>query len=235
VHLADIDYMAIHQQSLFHQAHPLIKSIFSFFIIGIFIFSSDLEKNLGLLILLFFMSIGARLSFALLFHLLLYPLFFGTLFSFLMGGLWTQKGLLLLLRAVGVAWSFIFLLMTTPYTDVFRVFSFFMPSILVDIFLLTYRSIFVLLDSIENMFQVVRLRGGYDPWKIIKNAKNLSKMLGVIFLHAIEMSERMYQIYELRGYEGKLPKTQKITQVVTKGDIVLISIMFLYGIRVVIF
>lgn len=234
MHLADIDYMAIHQKSIFHQSKPLIKTIFVFSLMGILLFSSTIEKSIGVLVILLLLSMGAKISFPFLFHLLAYPLFFGGLFSLMVGGIGTKEGVILLLRAIGVAWTFLFLLLTTPYSDIFRVFSFFMPTILIDIFLLTYRSVFILLDSVENMFQSIRLRGGFHPGHLLRNFKNFSKMLGVVFLYAMEMSERMYQIYALRGYEGKLPVTKESEQRLTIGDVLLILIGMGYGIGMVI-
>ena len=51
----------------------------------------------------------------------------------------------------------------------------------------------------------IRLRGGYRPTRLILNLKNITAVLGTTLMQSIEMSERMYKIYALRGYNGKLP------------------------------
>ncbi|NMA84195.1 MAG: hypothetical protein GX962_10085 [Epulopiscium sp.] len=234
MHLAEIDYIATHQQSLFHQARAGIKVVFAFFVMGCFVLSGDMRKNIGLLFMLVILSVVAKLSPKMIFHLLLYPLVFGIIFSLMIGGVFSEQGLLLIIRAVGVAWAFLFLFMTTPYTDVFGTFSFFMPKILIDIFLFTYRSIFILLASVNNMFKMIRMRGGYHPWRMIRNIKNLGQMLGVVFLRALESSERMYQIYRIRGYEGKIPLTKQRVDKWAAGDLILIILILINGIGLVI-
>ncbi|HCS74683.1 MAG TPA: hypothetical protein DIW17_12520, partial [Clostridiales bacterium] len=54
-----------------------------------------------------------------------------------------------------------------------------------------------------------RLRGGLHPMRLLFNLKNAAGALGVMTIHAFDMSERLYRIYSLRGYNGKIPITRE--------------------------
>jgi cobalt/nickel transport system permease protein len=205
MHIADIDYISTHGQSVFHRARPVSKVIFTILLLASMIITDRLEMLLGFITLLLVFTIIAKIPIKQMIHLLIYPLFFSGLFSLILARGSLEMGALLILRAVGAAYILIFLIMTTTYVDLFGFFSLFMPSVLIDIFIFTYRSLFILLDSTTQTFRSIRLRGGYHPTKILMNMKNMASMVGIIIIHALEMSERMYHIYALRGYNGAMP------------------------------
>ena len=96
-------------------------------------------------------------------HLAAYPLVFSLIFALIrMQQSWIL-GMLVLIKALGAALNMLLLLATTPYTDLFGVFSYVLPGVIVDVFLFTYRSLFILLDKLENMVKSIGLRGGFHP------------------------------------------------------------------------
>jgi cobalt/nickel transport system permease protein len=104
--------------------------------------------------------------------------------------------------------ALLLLISTTSYVDIFSFLSLFLPSLLVDIFLFTYRALFILFDRFENLLKSIRLKGGFHPLRLLLNMRNTSGMLGVLLIHCIDMGERMYWIYSLRGYGGHIPLSQ---------------------------
>ncbi len=100
----------------------------------------------------------------------------------------------------------IWLILTTPYVEIFSILSIIFPSLVVDILFFTYRSFFILLEKLENIMKNIKLKGGYHFFDIIRNLKNIAGIIGLLIIHSFEMSERMYKIYSLRGYDGKLPQ-----------------------------
>ena len=105
-------------------------------------------------------------------HLAAYPVVFSLIFALIrMQQSWVL-GVLVLIKAMGAALNMLLLLATTPYTDLFGVLSYVLPGVIIDVFLFTYRSLFILLDKLENVVKSIRLRGGFHPIRIIFNLKN---------------------------------------------------------------
>lgn len=204
MHLASIDRMANNGGSVLHQAKAVYKIIFSFVVLTLIIFCENAVKMSGLILFLIGLFCLARVSPGEIVHLALYPVFFSLLFAlFRIQHSWID-GVLVVLKALASALSMLLLITTTSYVEVFGFFSLFLPAVLVDIFLVTYRSFFILLDRIENIMKSMRLRGGYHFFRVLLNIKNIAGAVGVLILHSFDMSERMYRIYSLRGYNGKI-------------------------------
>lgn len=135
-------------------------------------------------------------------QLALYPAFFSLIFALVKLFESWQLGVIIIVRSALAAITIILLITTTPYYEIMGIFAKFMPSLLVDVFIFTYRAFFILVDQIGNMLQSIKLRGGYHRRSLAYNIKNMASILGVLILNSLEMSERMYMIYSLRGYGG---------------------------------
>lgn len=209
MHLAAVDQMANNGDSFLHQARPITKVVMSLlFLIGLILSDSIIESVILLsvtVILILLSKVDSRE----ILHLALYPVFFSIIFALLKVQESWAAGALVMLKAFGAALNMLLLITTTAYTDIFAVFSFVMPGIITDVFIFTYRSLFLLLDKLENMIKIIRLRGGYHPMKLLFNLKNSAGALGVMIIHAFDMSERLYRIYALRGYSGRIPLTRE--------------------------
>ncbi len=205
MHLADIDYIAVSGKSSMHKAGVFSKIIFTMLLLTSVIITNDIEKILVIIAitLAFFFLSGVPLKQVI--HMAMYPAFFSLLFAFIMAQQSLLFGLLIVLKAISAALLMILLITTTTYIDLFSFLSLFLPGLLVDIFLFTYRSFFILLSKLSNLFRSIRLRGGYKPLSLLQNIRNIAGMLGLLVIHSLEMNERMYKIYSLRGYQGKLP------------------------------
>lgn len=209
MHIAAIDHMANNGDSFLHQARPITKVGFAFLFLAGLIFSNQIGKAVMLLMISAIFILLSRVNIKEMLHLAAYPVVFSLLFALIrMQQSWTA-GLLVMIKALGAALNMLLLLATTPYTDLFGVFSYVLPGVIVDVFLFTYRSLFILLDKLEKMMKSIRLRGGFHPMRILFNLKNAAGALGVMTIHAFDMSERMYRIYAIRGYNGKIPITRK--------------------------
>lgn len=76
------------------------------------------------------------------------------------------------------------------------------PAILVMIFSFMYRYLFVIADEFMSvkMAKDARTVGG-SKWL---HTKTLSNIIGVVFIHSYERSERIYQSMLSRGFDGKV-------------------------------
>jgi cobalt/nickel transport system permease protein len=202
--LAEIDYISNSNASLFHEMNAAAKMLFTAAVLTAVIISSEWTKLVFLIILMAILFIAAKIPMKVVLHLALYAIIFSSLFALISARQSLYLGLVVVLKALGAALSTIWLITTTSYVDIFSVFSLFMPKILVDVFIFTYRSFFILMEKMEMLFKNIRLRGGYHPLKLMMNLKNIASIVGIFIIHAFEMSERMYQIYSLRGYNGSI-------------------------------
>jgi cobalt/nickel transport system permease protein len=201
--------MASGGTSIFHSAGVPAKLLMMLSLIGIIIGADNiaiLGISVGILIILFLI---ARVRFKEILHLLLYPVFFSLLFAlFKFQESWVA-GLMIIFKGTGAALATLLLLATTPWVEIFAFLSAYLPGLLVDIFLFTYRAFFILIDQVEGLLKSIKLKGGYHLFGLIMNIKNMAAVVGLIMVHSFELSERMYKIYLLRGYDGGIPIMRK--------------------------
>jgi len=202
MHLAEIDRISNNTYSYFHRARVASKLFFTILMVGAFIMSDSIAKGLSLLAVVLLSFWVGKIPIRIVLQLALYPAFFSFIFALLEMGNSIVGGFLIILRAVGAGMTMALLITTTPYTDLFSFLSLWMPTLLVDIFMFTYRGVFILIEKTTNLMKSMRLRGGYHSFNIFKNAKNIVGTIGVIIITSFDMSERMYKIYSLRGYHG---------------------------------
>jgi energy-coupling factor transporter transmembrane protein EcfT len=98
----------------------------------------------------------------------------------------------------------ILLLSTTPYNDIIGFVGRVMPRVLRDGLFMTYRSFFILFKLMDNFITALRLRGGFQPKKFWKNSGNIGSGVGILFIHAYDKSQRLYDVMSIRGYSGNL-------------------------------
>ncbi|MDD4681401.1 MAG: energy-coupling factor transporter transmembrane component T [Clostridia bacterium] len=209
MHIAAVDHMANNGDSFLHHALPFTKVIMSFLFLAALIFSNQIHKAVFLLVIPVAFILLSGVNVREIFHLALYSIVFSLLFALIqLQQSWTAA-VMVMIKALGAALNMLLLIATTPYTDIFAVFSHVLPGVIIDLFIFTYRSLFILIDKLEDMVKSVRLRGGLHPMRLLFNLKNAAGALGVMTIHAFDMSERLYRIYSLRGYNGKIPITRE--------------------------
>ncbi len=192
-------------------------------------------KSLVLIVLLYALVLAifaaARLPVRKLFAWYTLPLFFvlslvvlmiwnvpgQTLFSvgaFGYGVTLTDNGLLMLvmlsLKAlISVTFS-LFFLMTTKYnyfsTMIYRVF----PSPIDQIFLMSYRFIFLTLKMVDAMAKALRSRGSGLIASAIKQSRLFAEVFALVFIRSYDRAERVSKAMESRGFNGKYMATTRI-------------------------
>ncbi len=126
----------------------------------------------------------------------------------------TDNGLLLLLTLLfkslaSVTYS-LFFLMTTRYdyfsAMIYRVF----PYPIDQIFLMSYRFIFITLKMVESMIKALRSRGG----GLLKSARRQSKMFAEVFaltmIRSYDRADRVNKAMEARGFNGRYVAATRI-------------------------
>ncbi len=207
-----IDYFANRKDSRLHTASALSKVIATLIVIASVVMNSNLR---ALIIILGIILLTVRISKLPLGRILkwgIYPVVFAAVFAIGIfvrdvAGLGVFSALhtpaVLMLRSLCAALSLILLLSTTPYTQVFALSRRFLPELIVGTMILTYRFFFILIDELDNLMRVMRLKGGgLSVRKIIDNLGDYGRIVGVLLIRSIDLSERMYKIFLVRGYRG---------------------------------
>jgi energy-coupling factor transporter transmembrane protein EcfT len=200
--LSYLDYSAVEGKSWLHRLPAIVKMVGTGLSLCGVVFLNSLPGLFGLYGLLLFLFAVSRIHRSI-FSLTLYPLIFAFLFIFI-SGFQIRFILLIFLKVLSGSTSVVLLLATTPYPAVFSVLGKVLPSLFVTALFLTYRSVFILLDILEETQHALYLRGGFQwqhPWRSLVNIANT---FGHLILKGIDASERMYESMVLRGFEGKI-------------------------------
>ncbi len=202
IQLSYLDYLAIEGKSFLHRLSPRFKILGMVFVLLGVVLLRDLRGLLllyGILVLLFiFIRLPLRI-----FSLTFYPLIFALLFISV-SGFQTHFILIIFLKVLSGSTGIVLLLASTPYPSIFSTLGRFLPSLLVTLLFLTYRSIFILLKVLEETQHALYLRGGFQwrhPWRSLVN---ISNAFGHLIIAGIDASERMYESMVLRGFKNKI-------------------------------
>ncbi len=138
-----------------------------------------------------------------------YAALFALLYALsLHGGAWTIA--LFVVKAITPALAILMLIVSTPYHRIFSLLSYFLPEILAAGLFMTYRTLFILLDMMDNFAIAIRLRGGFSPGSLYKNSTNISRGIGMLLVRAVERASRLYAVMAVRGYNGSMAKKDPV-------------------------
>ena len=202
IQLPYLDYLAVEGKSFLHRLSPKLKIIGMIFILFAIVTVRNLPGLFFLYAFLLCLYLVARIPVRI-FPLTLYPLLFAFLFVFL-SGFQIFFILLIFLKVLCGSTGVVLLLATTPYPSIFSVLGRVLPSFLVTALFLTYRSVFILLNVLEDTRHALYLRGGVQwrhPWRSLTN---ISNAFGHLIIKGIDASEKMYESMVLRGFKGKI-------------------------------
>lgn len=200
--IADLDLIAGSGRSPWHRASALSKMLLALTLVALAIAFSSPRVLLVVHVTAWLLALTSRLPFRVVLVAVTYPAFFSLLFLLLTwsGRLTDQLWLLRPLTAGLVA---VWLIGTTPYPDLFAPISRVVPRAVGDALFISYRTVFSLMTSLEQMMRAVKLRGGNtgSPWRRWGVA---GEGLGTLLLEGFEKGERLYSTMLLRGHAGRI-------------------------------
>jgi cobalt/nickel transport system permease protein len=202
IQLSFLDYSAVEGKSWLHRISPKLKVIgMAFVLLGV-VTVRNIPGLLLLYAILLTLFLISRIPLKI-FSLTLYPLIFAFLFIFI-SGFQINFILFIFLKVLCGSTGVVLLLATTPYPSIFGILGKILPSIFVTALFLTYRSIFILLNVLEETEHALYLRGGVQwrhPWRSLIN---ISNGFGHLIIKGIDASEKMYESMVLRGFKNKI-------------------------------
>lgn len=202
IQLSYLDYSSVEGKSWLHRLSPKWKIIGMAFVLSAIV----TVRNLPGLFLLYAILLGlfflSRIPLKI-FSLTLYPLVFAILFIFI-SGFQILFILLVFVKVLCGSTGVVLLLATTPYPSIFRILGRFLPPLFVTALFLTYRSIFILLNVLEDTQHALHLRGGFQWRNPRRSLINISNAFGHLIIKGMEGSERMYESMVIRGFKNKI-------------------------------
>ncbi len=205
--LAQIDQWAVGGASSWHRSSALAKLVATGLLIAAVVSANDWRALALIYAGVFLAIVAARLPVLKIALLGAYPALFTLLFALSQTGGWGVV-VLILFRSLAAALSMLLLITTTPYVDIFAALGHVLPGLIADGLLVTYRSFFILLQSFSRLVTGLRLRGAYSRYKW-KGFTQMAEVVGMTFLHALDLAEHSHAVLHLRGYTGRIPASNR--------------------------
>jgi cobalt/nickel transport system permease protein len=202
IQLSYLDYSAVEGKSRLHRFSAKLKIMGMVFVLLGVVTMNNVPGLFLLYAVLLALFLTSRIPLKI-FSLTLYPLVFAFLFIFI-SGFQINFILLIFLKVLCGSTGVVLLLATTPYPLIFGILGKILPSLFVTALFLTYRSIFILLNVLEETEHALYLRGGVQwrhPWRSLTN---ISNAFGHLMIKGIDASEKMYESMVLRGFKNKI-------------------------------
>lgn len=206
-----VDRSAVQGRSALHRASPASKLVATGLVLAAVVSARDPLLVAGLALALVGVSAGFDLPLRPMLALALYPSVFAVVFAFAAAP-GPVTGALFVAKAVTAALAVVTLMFTTPYPHVFAPLQRVTPTVVGDALLMTYRSLFLLGDKFADLVRAVRLRAGISARQPIRSARATVRALGGLLLYSFDLAEREYDVLRLRGYEGGLRVTPRLSQ-----------------------
>jgi len=203
--IAALDRWAVQGNSRIHRASPPGKLAATLLFIACAAVARDALTLLTLYVALAALVVAARLPLRRVLLIAAYPALFAALFAFgQWSGQWAAPAVITL-KAMSAALAMVLLIGTTPYPQMFAVIGHVLPRMVTDALLMTYRTFFMLLESMDHLVTALRLRGGLRRERPLQTIRNLAAALGVLLVRSFDLGQRLYEVLALRGYAGRFP------------------------------
>jgi len=212
VKIIDIDYYAEYGDSRLNRLPARIKLSVILTIIAAVIFSDNVFVLGGIYFILLAIILISSVPKRKIIKLSLFPLMFLVLFIVSIHNVSLETIFIFLFKALNASTSLVLLVFTTNYTKIFGELNRFLPDFIVNILFLTYRSIFILARTLENLLNMLKFRGKPPVKKPVLFLKTLGNIVGFFVIKSIQTGENLYDAMRLRGYSDSFKYLQKDTK-----------------------
>jgi cobalt/nickel transport system permease protein len=113
-----------------------------------------------------------------------------------------NQGFFVFNRIIGGMSAVCFIALTTPMTDLFTVMrQCRIPEVVIDLAMIIYRTIFFLMDQVQQIYRAQVMRLGYSGWR--ESIQSFSMMCGAAFITSWDAGDDLIRAMDARCYDGK--------------------------------
>jgi cobalt/nickel transport system permease protein len=113
-----------------------------------------------------------------------------------------NMGFFILCRVIGGMSALLFIALTTPMTDLFAVMrKCHVPDFVIDLAMIIYRTIFILMDQVRQIYHAQVMRLGYSTWR--ESITTFASMCGAAFIASWDEGDDLIRAMDARCYDGK--------------------------------
>ena len=113
-----------------------------------------------------------------------------------------NQGMFVFCRVLGGMSAMCFISLTTPMTDIFAVFrQCRVPETVIDLMMIIYRTIFILMDQVIQIYHAQVMRLGYSAWR--ESLHSFATLCGAAFIASWDSGEDLIRAMDARCYDGK--------------------------------
>jgi cobalt/nickel transport system permease protein len=113
-----------------------------------------------------------------------------------------NQGFFVFCRIIGGMSAICFIALTTPMTDLFTVMrQCHIPDVVIDLAMIIYRTIFFLIDQVQQIHFAQVMRLGYSGWR--ESIQSFSMMCGAAFITSWDAGDDLIRAMDARCYDGK--------------------------------
>ena len=113
-----------------------------------------------------------------------------------------NQGMFVFCRVIGGMSALIFIALTTPMTDIFIVVrQCRVPEVVIDLMMIIYRTIFILMDQVIQIYHAQLMRLGYSTWR--ESIHSFASLCGASFIASWDAGEDLIRAMDARCYDGK--------------------------------
>jgi cobalt/nickel transport system permease protein len=113
-----------------------------------------------------------------------------------------NQGFFVLCRIIGGMSAIFFIALTTPMTDLFVVMrQCRIPEVVIDLMMIIYRTIFILIDQVMQIYQAQVMRLGYSTYK--ESIHSFASLCGAAFIASWDAGDDLVRAMDARCYDGK--------------------------------
>src|SRR5665647_723157 len=113
-----------------------------------------------------------------------------------------NQGVFVFCRVLGGMSAMCFISLTTPMTDIFTILRRCkVPETIIDLMMIIYRTIFILMDQVIQIYHAQVMRLGYSTWR--ESLYSFASLCGAAFIASWDAGDDMIRAMDARCYDGK--------------------------------
>jgi cobalt/nickel transport system permease protein len=113
-----------------------------------------------------------------------------------------NQGVLVFCRILGGMSALCFISLTTPMTDIFIAFrKCRVPEVVIDLMMIIYRTIFILMDQVVQIYHAQVMRLGYSHYQ--ESIQSFAMLCGAAFISSWDAGDDLVRAMDARCYNGK--------------------------------